>query len=147
MRYCFILTIIWILTTLKTRSRASPTAKMFQCLTMIGKILLARSCILQFQTLRCMCCTYTSNYPIYGLFIVARTLPHTSQFITNGENNWIQSNPAVGRLLKRIGRITMESRPFCHEKEKFHRCGQKKAVGDQYGPDIAAILLVDRTWC
>ena len=24
----------------------------------------------------------------------------------------------------------------------FHRCGRKKAVGDQYGPDIVAISLL-----
>ena len=47
---------------------------------------------------------------------------------------------------KRIGGITVEFCLFCLRK-LWHCWGQKKAGGDQYGPDIAAILLVDRAGC
>ena len=64
-----------------------------------------------------------------------------AQFITNGGSNRIQSNPVVGRLSKRIGGITMESRPFCHEDGGIVGVERKQVV-NQYGPDIAAISLV-----
>ena len=134
MRYCCIPTIIWIPTALKTRIRASPAAKMFQCLTMSGKTYW-RGLVSCKVGLRSVSRLY---FELSCMQTVDRSpgAAHTSQFITNGGNNRIQSNPVVGRLSKRIGGITMESRPF-RQKKYITFVGKRK----QLVIDMVLILL------